>query len=113
MDFKKELEWQLDHDKALYTAAEKLANEKVAMDKLVNEKIVAGKLVGGKPARLSKPTPEQYTKLAERALSKVAKDNGIEYNADDLNTAIDVVTDQVLWRVCLKAVVITHPEDNH
>lgn len=120
MDFKKELEWQLGHDEALYAAVEKLANEKVSMDRLVNEKIATGKLVWGKPARLSNLAPEQYTKLeeqytklAEMALNKVAKDNGIEYNADDLTTAIDVVEDQVLWRECLKAVVIIHPEDNY
>lgn len=55
-----------------------------------------------KLANLSSPTLEQYTELAKVALSKVAEDNGIDYNADDLNTAIKVVKEQVLWASCWK-----------
>lgn len=77
MNFKNKIEMYLNNDSTLYTVMDKLAN-------------------------LSDPTPEQYQNLAELALIKVAKNNGTDYNADDLDTAIKIVKDQVLWRACWK-----------
>lgn len=70
MNFKKEIELQLDNDEALYTAAEKLAH-------------------------LDDPTPEQYNDLAEAALDNLSNETGKQFNALDLRTALKVVKNWV------------------
>lgn len=70
MNFKKEIELQLDNNEALYTAGEKLAD-------------------------LKDPTLEQYNDLAEAAQDNLSDETGKQFNALDLRTALKVVKNWV------------------